>query len=119
MLAKSLVNDATLQQVIDSPLHDSIITALGRVQEKHQLALSDLTHSVDLTSFIPNLELQTTWFDQVFFRPPSSLEFSLSDEYLERQIDAIIAEGDEVFQLDIGKGRRRKSSSSAPTRADR
>jgi arginyl-tRNA synthetase len=37
---------------------------------------------------------------------PGFINFRLSEDWLRTQVEAIIAEGDQLFQLDIGKGKR-------------
>ena len=43
--------------------------------------------------------------DSIEIAPPGFINFSLADDYLKRQVDAIIAEGENFFQLDIGLGK--------------
>jgi arginyl-tRNA synthetase len=38
--------------------------------------------------------------------PPGFINFRLNDDWLRRQVEAIIAEGDHLYQLEIGKGKR-------------
>ena len=43
--------------------------------------------------------------DSIEIAPPGFINFRLADDYLKRQVDAIIAEGENFFQLDIGLGK--------------
>ena len=45
------------------------------------------------------------FFDCVEIAPPGFINFTLADDYLKRQVDAIIAEGADFFQLEIGAGK--------------
>jgi arginyl-tRNA synthetase len=38
--------------------------------------------------------------------PPGFINFRLNDDWLRQQVEAIIAEGDQLFQLETGKGKR-------------
>ena len=45
------------------------------------------------------------FIDCIEIAPPGFINFTIASDYLKRQVDAIIAEGDDFFQLDIGAGK--------------
>ena len=61
---------------------------------------------LDIAKLIVERMPALEFVDHIDVVAPGFINCVLSCEYLERQVDAIIAEGDEVFQLDIGKGKK-------------
>lgn len=48
----------------------------------------------------------TQFVGEVNIAPPGFINFRLNDDWLRAQVDAIILEGDQLFTLELGKGKR-------------
>ena len=70
---------------------------LARLARKKPLDIANL-----IVEQLPKLD----FIESIDVAPPGFVNFTLSESYLRRQVDAIIAEGDTFFQLDIGAGKR-------------
>ncbi|MYD11443.1 MAG: arginine--tRNA ligase [Chloroflexi bacterium] len=60
---------------------------------------------LDLAGLIVERLNSLAFIDCVEIAPPGFINFTIADDYLKRQVDAIIAEGEDFFQLDIGAGK--------------
>ena len=60
---------------------------------------------LDIAGLIVERLNSLDFIDCVEIVPPGFINFTFADDYLKRQIDAIIAEGEDFFALDIGAGK--------------
>ena len=69
---------------------------LARMARQSPLEIAGLiVERLDSLAFVDCIEIA----------PPGFINFTLADDYLKRQVDAIIAEGEDFFQLGIGAGK--------------
>ncbi|MCY3779626.1 MAG: arginine--tRNA ligase [Chloroflexi bacterium] len=61
---------------------------------------------LDIANLIVEQMSTPDFIESVEVAPPGFINFTLSESYLRRQVDAIIAERDKFFQLDIGEGKK-------------
>ncbi len=61
---------------------------------------------LEIASIIAGLLPKLDFAYEIQVAPPGFINCAISDNYLGRQVDAIIAAGDALFQLDIGRGKR-------------
>ncbi len=61
---------------------------------------------LDIANLIVGHLAELDFIDKIEVLPPGFINFFLSDDYLKRQVETIIREGAEFFQLDIGAGKR-------------
>ena len=45
------------------------------------------------------------YIDSIEVAPPGFINFHIADDYLKKQVDAIIAEGEDFFRLEVGQGK--------------
>ena len=69
---------------------------LARLARKRPLDIANL-----IAAKLPTLEFSS----RIEVAPPGFINCFIADDYLKRQVDAIIAEGQALFQLDIGFGK--------------
>ena len=70
---------------------------LARFARMKPLAIANL-----IVAHLPELD----FLQSIEVAPPGFINCTLSEAHLKRQVDQVIAEGDDVFQLDIGAGKR-------------
>ncbi len=61
---------------------------------------------LDIASLIADRLPSLDFASEIQVAPPGFINCFIADDYLKRQVDAIIAEDDSLFQLDIGCGKR-------------
>ncbi len=61
---------------------------------------------LDIANLIVKRLNSLDFVEAIDVAPPGFINCTLSDAYLKRQVEAIIAEGADFFQLDIGKGKK-------------
>ena len=61
---------------------------------------------LDIANTIKAHLSNVTYLDKIEPASPGFMNFFLSDDYLKQQVETIIQEGEQCFQLDIGKGKR-------------
>jgi len=61
---------------------------------------------LDIARLIGDKLPELDFADDIRVAPPGFINCSIAKDYLARQVDAIIAEGDALFQLGIGSGKR-------------
>jgi len=59
----------------------------------------------DIARLIVENMISLDFIDRIEIAPPGFINFTIADEYLRQQVDAIIGEGDDFFRLDIGAGK--------------
>ena len=69
---------------------------LARLARRRPLDIANL-----IVDKLPGLDFA----DRIEVAPPGFINCFIADDYLRRQVDAIISEGDALFQLDIGAGK--------------
>ena len=70
---------------------------LAKLARKNPLEIAQL-----ISATLPEVD----FIDRIEVAPPGFINCFLSEAYLKRQVDRIIDEGDDFFQLDIGAGKR-------------
>ncbi len=70
---------------------------LAKLARKNPLEIAQL-----ISATLPEVD----FIDRIEVAPPGFINCFLSEAYLKRQVDRIIDEGDDFFQLDIGAGQR-------------
>lgn len=71
--------------------------SLARLARKNPLEIANL-----IAASLP----QTDFIDRIEVAPPGFINCFLSESYLKGQVDRIIEEGENLFQLDIGAGQK-------------
>ncbi|MEL6406133.1 MAG: arginine--tRNA ligase [Chloroflexota bacterium] len=71
--------------------------ALSRFGKKNPRAIAE-----DIVKHLP----ETDFMAQVEVAGPGFINFFVNEGYLKAQVDAIVAEGEDVFKMDIGDGKR-------------
>ena len=61
---------------------------------------------LDIANLIVDRMPELDFVHEIQVVPPGFINCFLSDDYLKRQVDSIIAEGDELSQLEIGAGQK-------------
>lgn len=61
---------------------------------------------LDIANIIAEHFTKPDYVASVEVAPPGFLNFRLNNDWLRQQVDAIISEGDALFTLDLGKGKR-------------
>ena len=60
---------------------------------------------LDIARLIVDSMNSLDFIDRIDIVPPGFINFTIAADYLKRQVDTIIAEGDDFFRLDIGAGK--------------
>ncbi len=60
---------------------------------------------LDIARLIVDSMNSLEYIDSIEVVPPGFINFTIAADYLKRQVDTIIAEGDDFFRLDIGAGK--------------
>ena len=75
----------------------SVAMQLAKVAQRKPLDIANaIVQQIPETDFIASIDIA----------PPGFINFRLSDTYLKNQIEQIIEEDEQVFQLDFGEGKR-------------
>ena len=61
---------------------------------------------LDIASLVVDKLPELVFACEIQVAPPGFINCFIADDYLRRQVEAIIAEGDTLFQLDIGSGKK-------------
>jgi arginyl-tRNA synthetase len=78
---------------------DYAVAAMG-------MAKAARTNPLNVAQAIAARLPQAEFIHNVEVAPPGFINFFLSDRWLQTQVDTILSEGDALFQLDIGNGKR-------------
>jgi arginyl-tRNA synthetase len=72
------------------------------------MALAKLARKkpLDIATAIKDHLPPADYLSEVAVMPPGFLNFRLNEDWLKGQVETIIAEGDQLYQLEIGKGKR-------------
>ena len=71
-----------------------------------QLAKLARMKPLDIANIIAQHLPAADFVDSVEVAPPGFVNFRLTDDWVRQQVETIIAEGDTLAQLDIGRGKR-------------